>query len=113
MDDFLIDTLKGVSAGNVSGALFVLLLFGFCWREIRFWPKQIEKHEAEIQRSRDAHDLTRKSLLEEVGKSGETLVLVRQQMKSQEAAIEHIGKAANEIAVLLPEIRSVLARRRR
>lgn len=96
MEQIVVDTLKEIGSGNVSGAMFVLLLVLFGYREIRHWPNQISKLEGEIARSHEAHDMTRKSLLEEVRAGGETLVLVRDQMKAQEGAMNAVLKWVTE-----------------
>lgn len=96
IEDVGIDAVRALNDGSVLGALVVLLILLIIWREVFYWPKQTGKLDAEIQRSHAAHDKTREALLEELRKGGEQLVLCREQMKSQQQAVDALMKLASD-----------------
>ncbi|CAM5659230.1 hypothetical protein MAUB1S_11482 [Mycolicibacterium aubagnense] len=96
LDDLAVDTVGKFNDGSVLGALCVLLMILLVYREGFYWSKQVKKLEDEIDRSHEAHDKTRTALLEEVRKGGETLVLVREQLKTQQSAVDSLMKLVSE-----------------
>lgn len=96
MDDLLVDTIGSINDGSVLSAVCVLLILTLIWREVIYWPRQIAKLEAENERSHAAHEKTRDTLLEEVRKGGEMLVLSREQMKTQQQAVDAMLRFISE-----------------
>lgn len=81
--------------------LILLLIFreGFYWpKQIKFWQTELEKVEAENTRCHLAHDKTREALLEEVRSGAQTLVLVREQLKAQQVAVDSLLRLTTDIA---------------
>ncbi len=97
IDELAVDTVGKFNEVGVVGSLFVLLVILIWFREFKYWPRQIEKLEAEKQRSYDAHDKTRDALLAEVRSGSETLVLVREQLKAMSATVEDFRKMVAEL----------------
>lgn len=96
LDDLAVDTVGKFNDGSVLGALCVLLMLLIIYREGWFWPRQVAKLEEENDRSHEAHDKTRDALLDEVRKGGEMLVLVKEQLRAQQQAVDSFMKLATE-----------------
>jgi len=96
LDDLAVDTVGKLNDGSVTGAVCVLLVLLIIYREAWFWPRQTGKLEAENDRCHEAHDKTRSALLDEVRKGGEMLVLVREQLKTQQQAVDSFMKLISD-----------------
>lgn len=105
IDDLAVETVRTFNDGSVLGAVCVMLILllifreGFYWpKQIKFWQMELEKIEAENTRCHIAHDKTREALLEEVRSGGQTLVLVREQLKAQQIAVENLLRLTTEFS---------------
>lgn len=96
VDDLAVETIGGINDGSVLGALCVLLILLIIYREAWYWPKQVGKLDIEILRLHEAHDKTRTALLEEVRSGAQALVIVREQMKAQQASVDSLMKFATD-----------------
>lgn len=85
LEDVGVDAVRTIYGGTVTGALCVILIILIIWREVRYWPREIASREAEIDRCHAAHEKTREAFLAEVRTGGETLVLVKEQLRAMEA----------------------------
>lgn len=85
LEDVGVEAVRTFNDGSVLGALVVLFIILFIWREVFYWPRQIKKQDDEIDRCHAAHEATRAAFLMEVRTGGETLVLVKEQLKAMEA----------------------------
>lgn len=95
MEDVGVEALKTITSdGSILGSVVVLLILLVIYREAFYWPKEIAKRDAEITRAYSAHDATRATLLEEVRSGAETLVLVREQLKTQTMAVDKLMNLA-------------------
>jgi hypothetical protein len=105
LEDVGVEAVKTINDGSVTGALAVLLIILMVWREVFYWPKEVKKREDENDRCHAAHDQTRAALLAEVGKGGETLVLVREQLRAMESHRSAVEALMRVISDKLPSVR--------
>lgn len=97
------DSVSKIVDSSVIGALLILVLSGWVFREIKHWPNQIketaeswkQRYEqlktnvfSEIKEERAKHDKTRDLLIAEIKSNGETMQLVMKQMSTQQASID-------------------------
>lgn len=104
LEDVGVEAVKTINDGSVTGALAVLLIILIIWREVFYWPRQIKKQEDEVDRCHAAHENTRTAFLAEVRTGGETLVLVKEQLKAMESHRAAVEALMRVIADRLPQI---------
>lgn len=132
MDEAVTDALQIFLDKGVLGAVLVLVLFIFGYREIKYWPGQIatlkgeaqaalkelketaeerlNEMKAEVDRVHAGHEKTRDSLLAEVRTGGEMLRLIRETHEAQREATRSISELIREF---FKKARSTTTRKRR